>query len=145
MNPFDRRRFLHVAGLAGTASIPGIGFAQTGSENIRHQVLEADPKVPAPVQTIRFAVIGLDHAHIMSMTAAVLRGGGRLVSVLSTNQEGLKNKQLAEFRARFGDVPEAASEDAILQDRSIQLVIGAPVPDQRAPLGIRVMKAEKDF
>lgn len=145
MNPFDRRRFLHVAGLAGSASITGTGFAQTASENIRLQVLEADPKVPPPVQTIRFAVIGLDHAHIMSMTAAVLRGGGQLVSVPSTNQDGLKNKQLAEFRARFGDVPEAASEDAILQDRSIQLVVGAPVPDQRAPLGIRVMKAEKDF
>lgn len=145
MNPFDRRRFLHLAGLAGSASIAGTGFAQTASENIRHQVLEPQPNVPAPVQTIRFAVIGLDHAHIMSMTAAVLRGGGQLVSVLSTNQEGLKNKQLAEFRARFGDVREAASEDAILQDRSIQLVIGAPVPDQRAPLGIRVMKAEKDF
>lgn len=145
MTAFDRRRFLHLAGLAGSASIAGAGFAQTPSDTIRHEVLEPNPNVPAPVHNIRFAVIGLDHGHIMSMTAAVLRGGGQLVSVLSTNKDGLKDKQLAEFRARFGDIPEAPNEDAILQDRSIQLVIAAPVPDQRAPLGIRVMKAEKDF
>jgi len=37
------------------------------------------------------------------------------------------------------------SEDEILNDRSIQLVAGAPIPDQRAPLGIRVMRHGKDF
>ncbi|GAB3455568.1 Gfo/Idh/MocA family oxidoreductase [Massilia terrae] len=145
MNLFDRRRFLQLAGLAGSASIAGTGIAQTASENIRHEVLGPNANVAPPKHTIRFAVIGLDHGHIMSMTAAVLRGGGQLVSVLSTNREGLKEKQLAEFRARFGDIPEAPGEDAILQDRSIQLVIAAPVPDERASLGIRVMKAEKDF
>ena len=38
-----------------------------------------------------------------------------------------------------------ASEDEILNDKSIQLVAGAPIPDLRAPLGIRVMKAGKDY
>jgi predicted dehydrogenase len=144
MSQFDRRHFLHLAGLAGSASVAGASFAQSAG-NIRHEVLEPDRTAPAPAHSVRFAVIGLDHTHIMSMTAAVLRGGGQLVSVLSTNRDGLKDKQLADFRARFGDVPEAASEEAILQDRSIQLVLAAPVPDQRAPLGIRVMQAEKDF
>jgi predicted dehydrogenase len=39
----------------------------------------------------------------------------------------------------------AASEDEILNDKSIQLVLGAPIPDLRAPLGIRAMKAGKDY
>jgi predicted dehydrogenase len=38
-----------------------------------------------------------------------------------------------------------ASEDEILNDKSIQLVAGAPIPDLRAPLGVRVMKAGKDY
>ena len=38
-----------------------------------------------------------------------------------------------------------ASEDEILNDKTIQLVAGAPIPDLRAPLGIRVMKAGKDY
>ncbi|TWI69869.1 secreted protein [Pseudoduganella lurida] len=145
MNPFDRRRFLQLAGVAGSASVTGTAFAQTASEAIRHEVLEPGPAMPASPSAISFAVIGLDHPHIMSMTAAVQRGGGELVAVLSTNRDGLKDQQLAEFRKRFGAVPEAASEDAILQDRSIQLVVAAPVPDQRAPLGIRVLRTDKDF
>jgi predicted dehydrogenase len=74
------------------------------------------------------------------MTAAVQRGGGRLASVYSTNEKGL-----AEFRARFGDVPLAHTEDEILNDPSIQLVASAAIPDQRAALGIRVMHHGKDY
>jgi predicted dehydrogenase len=134
-----------LAGVAGSASIAGTGFAQTAADNIRHEVLAPVASETAPRHAIRFAVVGLDHAHIMSMTAAVVRGGGRIACVLSTNRDGLKDKQLAEFRKQYGDVPEAPNEDAILQDKSIQLVVAAPVPDARAPLGIRVMKAGKDF
>jgi predicted dehydrogenase len=54
-------------------------------------------------------------------------------------------KQIADFRAKFGDVKLARSEDEILHDKSIQLVAGAPIPDQRTPLGLRVMRAGKDY
>jgi predicted dehydrogenase len=74
------------------------------------------------------------------MTAAVKRGGGELVSFLATDP-----KQIADFRKQFGDVPLARSEDEILQDKSIQLVAAAPIPDQRTPLGLRVMAAGKDY
>ena len=93
-----------------------------------------------PEHSIRFAVIGVDHNHIMGMTAAMQRGGGQLVSVHSTNE-----KSLAEFRSRFGDVTLARNEEEILNDSSIQLVASAAIPDQRATLGIRVMKHGKDF
>jgi predicted dehydrogenase len=88
----------------------------------------------------KFSVIGLDHYHIMSMTAAMQRGGGELVSVYSKNQ-----KALADFHKRFGDVKVAASVDEILNDPTIKLVAAAPTPDERAALGIRVMKHGKDY
>jgi predicted dehydrogenase len=38
-----------------------------------------------------------------------------------------------------------SDERAILEDASIQLVVSSIVPNERAPLGIRVMRAGKDF
>lgn len=99
----------------------------------------ADPNAK-PTYSIKFAVIGLDHNHILGMTAAVQRGGGELVAVYSQNAQSI-----ADFRKRFGDIKMAESEDEILDDPSIQLIAAAPIPDQRAPLGIRVMRHGKDY
>jgi predicted dehydrogenase len=54
-------------------------------------------------------------------------------------------KQIEAFRKQFGDVKLAESVDEILADKSIQLVASASIPDLRAPLGLRVMLAGKDF
>ncbi|MGV2480651.1 UNVERIFIED_CONTAM: Gfo/Idh/MocA family oxidoreductase, partial [Salmonella enterica subsp. enterica serovar Weltevreden] len=51
----------------------------------------------------------------------------------------------AEFAKRHPNAKQARSEDEILQDSTIQLVLSAAIPDERAPLGIRVMKAGKDY
>jgi predicted dehydrogenase len=87
-------------------------------------------------------VIGLDHYHIMSMTAAIKRGGGECAYVYAYGNDA---KQLADFKTQHGDVPVAASIDQILNDKSIQLVAAAPIPDQRTPLGLKVMAAGKDY
>jgi len=97
------------------------------------------PEIP-PTHHIRFSAIGLDHAHIYGMTRAIQRGGGELVSFYSKDPA-----QVAAYRKEFGDVKLASGEDEILNDKSVQLVLGAPIPDLRAPLGIRVMKAGKDY
>ena len=52
---------------------------------------------------------------------------------------------LAGFTKRYPDVRIARSEQEILEDNSVQLVASASIPVERAPLGIRVMKAGKDF
>jgi predicted dehydrogenase len=136
----NRRNVLMSAGTAGVLStLPSPALA--GAPGIAAETAPAgfDP-APFAKQAIKFAVIGLDHYHIMGMTAAVQRGGGKLVKFYTTDA-----KQIADFRAKFGDIPLAKSEAEILGDKSIQLVCGAPIPDQRAPLGIRVMKAGKDY
>ena len=40
---------------------------------------------------------------------------------------------------------QAKTEQEVLEDRSIQLVVSAGIPDERAPLGIRVMQHGKDY
>jgi predicted dehydrogenase len=133
----DRREFLQNAGLAGMFSaVAPAAFAQSGAFTVE----TADSKpVEKPKHSIRFAVIGMDHAHIFSMTAAVKRGGGELVAMHATDP-----RQLENFRKQFGDVKLAASEDEILNDASIQLILSASIPDLRAPLAVRAMKAGKD-
>jgi predicted dehydrogenase len=140
MSSTDRRSFLQSAGLAGMFSaVAPAAFSQATSGTVSQE--KAQDATPAtPKHSIRFSVIGLDHAHINSMTAAVQRGGGKLVAVYSADP-----KQIAEFKQRFGDVKVARSEDEIIEDRSIQLVVAAPIPDLRAPLGVKVMRAGKDY
>ncbi|HEU4591911.1 MAG TPA: Gfo/Idh/MocA family oxidoreductase [Steroidobacteraceae bacterium] len=146
MNVSKRREFLQAAGLAGMFSgVPAAALAQAASTpglSGAGTVDEANTARPeiTPTHHIRFSAIGLDHAHIYGMTRAILRGGGELVSFYSADPA-----QCAQYRKEFGDVKLAAGEDEILNDKSVQLVLGAPIPDLRAPLGIRVMKAGKDY
>jgi predicted dehydrogenase len=137
MTQFDRRSILAGALMAG---LGGELLAQSATQG--NAIPETAPATPEPTirHSIRFAVIGLDHAHIYSMTDAVIRGGGRLVSFHATDPA-----QIAAFRARYPAAALARSEAEILDDRTIQLVAGAPIPDLRAPLGIRAMRAGKDF
>lgn len=140
MSGADRRSFLQTAGMAGMFSaMSPLAFGQAASA-VNHEVAKGTPLPEKPQHSIKFAVIGLDHAHIYSMTTAVQRGGGELVALYATDE-----KQIADFRSRFGEVKLARSEAEILDDKSIQLVAAAPIPDQRAPLGIRVMRAGKDY
>src|SRR5262245_5762395 len=141
MNRPTRRDFLQVAGMGGVFSgVPAAAMAQalSGAGTV-DEANTARPEI-TPTHHIKFSAVGLDHAHIYGMTRAIMRGGGELVSVYSGDAA-----QLAQYRKEFGAVKVAASEDEILGDKSIQLVLGAPIPDLRAPLGIRVMQAGKDY
>ncbi len=89
------------------------------------EVVPVSPDANAkPKYSIKFAVIGIDHNHILSITAAMQRGGGQLVSVFSSNPQ--YPKTIADFKARFGDVKISRSEDEILNDPEIKLVCGGP-------------------
>jgi predicted dehydrogenase len=123
-----RREFLRdIAGSTAAVSLlPGAG------------TLRAAPRAIGP--TVKFAVIGLNHSHINSQVSAVLRGGGELVSVYAREPD-----LIDAFVKRNPKVTRARSEQEILEDRSIQLVLSAAIPVERAPLGIRVMQHGKDY
>jgi predicted dehydrogenase len=95
---------------------------------------------PASKPRLRFAVIGINHDHINSMVPTVIRGGGELVWLFAKEPDLVKG-----FQTRFPQAKLARSEDEILQDPSIQLVLSSIVPVERAPLGIRVMQHGKDY
>ena len=133
---FGRRSFLKAAAPLGlTPWLPASGQALT------HEVAAPGfDESRQPKHSIKFSVIGLDHYHIMGMTAAVIRGGGELVSFYATNP-----KSISDFRQKFPQAKLARSEEEILTDPSIQLIAGAPIPDLRTPLGIRAMRHGKDY
>jgi len=89
---------------------------------------------------IRFAVIGLNHGHIYGQTEAVLRGGGELASFYAPEAD-----LAAAFAKRYPQARLVRNEKEILEDKSVQLVVSASIPDERAPLGVRVMEHGKDF
>jgi predicted dehydrogenase len=99
----------------------------------------APPEPPARPKRIRFAAIGLNHGHIYGQTEAVIRGGGELVWVYAKEPE-----LVTAYQKRFPQARLARSEREILEDGTIQLVVSASIPNQRAPLGIAAMRAGKD-
>ena len=106
------------------------------------RAVRAQAPTPAPKgpPRLRFGVIGLNHGHINSQVAATIAGGGDLVAFFA------KEADLAEaFVKRFPQAKPARSEREILENPSIKLVVSASIPNERAPLGIEVMRHGKDF
>jgi predicted dehydrogenase len=101
----------------------------------------ATTQVPAArTPRIRFGVIGLNHGHIYGQTEAVIRGGGELVSFYAKEPD-----LAAAFTKRFPQAKPAGSEREILEEGKLQLVVSASIPNERAPLGVQVMRHGKDF
>lgn len=89
---------------------------------------------------IRFSVIGVNHAHIYGQVALMLRAGAELCSFYAPEPD------LAErFSQTYPQARQAHSQAEILEDETIQLVVSAGIPSDRAPLGIAVMQHGKDY
>jgi predicted dehydrogenase len=125
----SRREFL-------TSSLGVAAIAVAGSKQLTSQ---SQPP-PASTPRIKFAAIGLNHSHINNQVQTALRAGGQLVSFYA------KEADLAgPFAKRYPDAKLARSEQEILDDPSIQLIVSAAIPNERAPLGVRAMEHGKDF
>lgn len=109
-----------------------------GSGPLPEQQPATTPNPASP--RLRFGVIGVNHNHIFSMTAAVIRGGGALASVYATEPE-----LVAAFQRRFPQVRVARAEAEVLEDPALALILSAAIPDERAPIGIRALEHGKDY
>lgn len=140
MNP--RRNFIKetVSAAAGLVVLPSLPTQLIGAPAIVPVTSLGSQSVASGANRIRFAVIGINHGHINGQVAAVTRGGGEFVAFYAKEPD-----LAADFAKRYPQVKQARSEQEILDDKSIQLVLSAGIPDERAPLGIRVMKAGKDY
>jgi predicted dehydrogenase len=140
----DRREFMKAIGgsAAAMSALPRLPLGLQADEK-RVAGMQSEPKIEAPARNspkIRFGVIGINHYHIYSQVEAIMRGGGELVSVYAQEPD-----LVAGFVKRFPQVKLVRSENEILEDNTIQLVESAAIPDERAPLGIRVMEHGKDY
>ncbi|MBQ3865243.1 MAG: Gfo/Idh/MocA family oxidoreductase [Clostridia bacterium] len=102
-----------------------------------------DVKKPEPVvQAGEFviAAIALDHGHINGMCQALMEAGATLKWVYDRDPEKMES-----FVKRFPGVRAAGSEEEILNDPEVKMVCGAAIPNERCALGIRVMRAGKDY
>jgi predicted dehydrogenase len=98
------------------------------------------PQEEPPKFHIKFAVCGMSHDHVYGMVGAVQRGGGELVSIW-----GQEPDKLAVFAKRFPNAKVVKTQEEILEDPSIQLVLSSQIANERAPLGVKVMKHGKDY
>ncbi len=139
---FNRRRFIKdaVTTTTGLMVLPSIASKSRAGERTRIDDKEDTKAIPHAEPRIRFSVIGINHGHIYSMAAAVIRGGGQMVSFYA------KETDLATtFAKRFPGIKQAANPKEILEDNTIQLILSSGIPDERAPLGIEVMRRGKDY
>lgn len=135
---FIRRSLGTAAGLISTAqfSASAHGFEQRPTI---FSEKNSSSKAPS-LGPVKFSVIGLNHGHIYGQCEAVMRNGAELVSFYAKEPE-----LIAAFTKRHPNAKLARSEKEILDDSSIQLIVSASIPVDRAPLGVQVMRHGKDF
>jgi predicted dehydrogenase len=139
-----RRDFLRQAGTVGSMAMmaglpPGpLLLAKPGP--VVEDAVQSENTPESPKYHIKFAVCGMSHDHIYGMVGAVQRGGGELVAAW-----GGETDKLAAFTKRFPDVKIVKTQDEILNDPSILLVLSSQIANERAPLGVRAMRHAKDF
>ena len=134
---FIKESIASAAGLVMMSALPE--DALSAPKRLVTEIAKSDSVAPK-ANRIKFAAVGLNHGHIYGQVEAVIRGGGELVSFYAKEPD-----LAAAFAKRYPQAKQAGSEKEILDDKSIQLVVSAGIPDERAPLGVRVMKAGKDY
>jgi predicted dehydrogenase len=143
MDGVDRRSFLRTMGAAGLmGTLPESASAlHPGGALIAHEIAEPlQDTAGAAEHSIRFAVCGMSHDHIYGMISAIVSGGGVLVSAYGSEPD-----KVAAFKKRYPGVKMVSSEEEILDDASIQLVMSSKIASERAPLGVKVLKRGKDY
>ena len=135
----DRREFIKTSGNAAAGMVVTAGLPLRAARAVRATTSRTTSDSPAK-RSLKFSVIGVNHDHIYVQVEAARRGGGELVSFYAKEPE-----LAAAFSKHYPEVKVVSSENEILEDSSIKLILSASIPADRAPLGIEVMRHQKDF
>ena len=90
--------------------------------------------------TVRFAAVGLDHAHIHGQIAGLIKAGAEFVALATDDPSAAI---AADVRQRYPDVEVVADPDQLVT-REIDLIVTAAVPDRRAAIAVAALRAGKD-
>lgn len=135
----DRRSFLRetTLKLSGFGMLPFMGDFESLPKFYTEQA-PAFVKTLAP--KIKFGVIGINHGHIYSMASAIIRGGGEMVGFFAK-----ENDLAADFAKRFPNAPRVNDENILVDNKEIHLILSSAIPSERAAIGIKAMRAGKDY
>lgn len=89
---------------------------------------------------LKFAAAGLDHGHIYAQTQGLINVGAECKWVWDTDRG-----RIDAFLQKFPGVPVADSLESILNDPDVKLVANAGIPAHRCDMGLKVLRAGKDF
>lgn len=89
---------------------------------------------------LKFAAAGLDHGHIYAQTQGLINVGAECKWVWDTDRG-----RIDAFLQKFPGVPVADSLETILNDPDVKLVANAGIPAHRCDMGLKVLRAGKDF
>jgi predicted dehydrogenase len=87
-----------------------------------------------------FSAAHVDHGHIYGMCNGLTEAGGTLKYVYDPDP-----KKVEAFVKAYPQAKAAASLDEILEDRQTRMVCSSNVTSERGPLGVKVMRAGKDY
>src|ERR1700733_30008 len=129
----DRREFIKTSGHAAAGMMMTAGLpSRTVPAAAALQATSNRSASESPAKrSLKFSVIGVNHDHIYVQVEAARRGGGELVSFYAKEPE-----LAATFSKHYPEVKLARSENEILEDSSIKLILSASIPADRAPLGM---------
>lgn len=88
---------------------------------------------------MRFAAIGLNHGHIYGQVNLLLRAGAELTAFYAKEPD-----LAAQFAEKYPQARQASSEEELLEDETLQMIVTAGIPCERAPLAVRAMQHGKD-
>jgi Predicted dehydrogenases and related proteins len=89
--------------------------------------------------TIKFAAIGINHAHIYGQVDCLKRAGAEFVAFHAVEDDLAKT-----FGEKYSEARRVADPREILEDQSIAVVTTAAIPGDRADICIAAMKHGKD-
>ena len=90
---------------------------------------------------IRFAAVGLDHAHAFGQVEGLLSQGCQLVGFSSDDPAAAVAQAV---RRRWPDVMWVGNSPSLLDDPSIDVIVIAAVPDRRSAIAIEALTNGKD-
>ena len=133
-----RRKFIKQSMAAMAISAAGFPMEWIKRPVITEKVKPREPW--RPEQPIRFSVIGMNHGHIHGQIESMHRAGGILVAYYAVEPELME-----DFGKRYSGAKPARSAEEIYEDESIQLILSAAIPSDRADIGINAMRHGKDY
>jgi predicted dehydrogenase len=90
---------------------------------------------------VRFAAVGLDHAHAFGQIEGLLNQGCELVGFSSDDPAASVAQAV---RRRWPDVTWNENTTSLLHDPSIDVIVTAAVPDQRSAIAVEALTNGKD-